>query len=718
MTVPSSQDRRIWLAYCAAVACLAVFYVGFCLSPSSYALALRAFGIEQTGVVLGSPKALRSDEWAIWTPYLQIAVNNGFERVNATSPYGEDLRNFNALPLKDWALAFKPQFWAFFLVDPAYAFSLSHAAIYVAFLIGWPLALRALGFSVPMAIGGALLLFFSSYAQLWWTTTGPLLAGFPWILIVVLWRANPWAKLPLLAWLTATWLISHLYPPIVVVLGYVGAAAILAFRRDALAPGNVVACALAAALGIGATWLYLAEPMAVMSQTVYPGARNLGGGDFPPLMLLAHLFPFLVTGGGESLIGDNYLEVATGGSYLLLLILVFLDHGALLRAVGAATPEGRALRVSLAILAAALAMVLAWLLIPFPNWVGKPLLWHLVHPRRFVVALGALLLLLSLTALSRAPLRLGAARFAVAALLVAAGWAVSKWAVAPPEIKVGRMALLVVPFLALAAVAVRLPAQTSLRLAPSGALIAAALLANIAGFAGYNPLQSAWPIFHRPPTMRDAVLDAQQRENRQGWLVTGGYAGATLNGRGFRSIAHVLIAPQLSFFRPFFPALPEPQFREIFNRYAHIIVQPTQTPFVPAADVIVVPPDPFGGGMQLSPPRVELIDIPEPTASGGGNIDGIQRVGDILIVTGWMLADGRDGDRRVLALAEGAVAATAIADFRPDVAEALKDARLDRSGFVLRLEMAPGAATPARLCLWSDANAFGRRLLAGGRGCA
>ena len=43
-----------------------LLYVAFKLSPSSYAIVLKNdFHAENTGLILGDPRGIRSDEWAI-----------------------------------------------------------------------------------------------------------------------------------------------------------------------------------------------------------------------------------------------------------------------------------------------------------------------------------------------------------------------------------------------------------------------------------------------------------------------------------------------------------------------------------------------------------------------------------------------------------------------------------------------------------------------------
>ena len=95
-------------SFAAGVLLLALGCVALAWTPSSYGALLDTLGASGEGLVVGEPREIRSDEWAVWTPYIQATVNNDFQRINETSIYREDLRNFNGLPLLDWALFFKP----------------------------------------------------------------------------------------------------------------------------------------------------------------------------------------------------------------------------------------------------------------------------------------------------------------------------------------------------------------------------------------------------------------------------------------------------------------------------------------------------------------------------------------------------------------------------------------------------------------------------------
>jgi hypothetical protein len=147
---------------------LSIIYVAFCLTPSFYGIVLSMFGMNSDGLFWGNPRAIRSDEWAVWTPYFQSIINNDFSRYNNISLYSEDFRGFSALPIYDWALIFKTLLWPFILFSDAYAFSIHHALIMLTFVIGWKQLMDRL---IPQAlqyfISGlfSLLLFFSGFVQ-------------------------------------------------------------------------------------------------------------------------------------------------------------------------------------------------------------------------------------------------------------------------------------------------------------------------------------------------------------------------------------------------------------------------------------------------------------------------------------------------------------------------------------------------------------------------
>ena len=80
------------------MALLCILYVALALTPSSYSLAYEYLGLTPQQPLLGTARYIRTDEWMVFTPYIQIAVNNDFGQFNAHSAYHESLRTFQALP--------------------------------------------------------------------------------------------------------------------------------------------------------------------------------------------------------------------------------------------------------------------------------------------------------------------------------------------------------------------------------------------------------------------------------------------------------------------------------------------------------------------------------------------------------------------------------------------------------------------------------------------
>jgi hypothetical protein len=670
-----------------AILLLGAGYTALEWTPSSYALVLERLAIEDTGLVAGRPRAIRQDEWLRWTPFIQAAVNNDLGRHNERSLYREDLRGVEGLPLSDWALVFKPYFWPFLLTAPARAFSFFHAAWMALFLIGYERLFRALGSPRSHAALASLTLFFSSFAQTWWTTFGPVIAGFPWVLLLVLARlAPPWKVLGL-AYVSAAWLLGNFYPPIQATLGFAAAVVLLALRPEALRPARLVPCVLGVALGGGLVLLYFHDFLFAMADTVYPGRRITGGGGEPPLQWLGHLLPALPMSGYRNLVNGNVCEASTVGTWLPLLLLFFTDWTGLRAKLRARDASGRPGAWPLAVLAAGVLATSLWMFAPLPPALGAPLLWNRVPPIRMWYACGLLLVLLALVALRMAPLRLSAARLAGFAATVLGAWVVSE----------GLLARAPSPSLADASVLLPLGAVFALRRrlahALPTALLASAALANALAFGGFNPIQSARPIFERADSPARRALDRLSQRHPRGWLVLAGDHGAWQNGWGYPAATHVLLAPQLDFFRALLPQTPEPMLQWFFNRSTYVKLGLLDEIRLHDDVQISVPITAF------DPPTLPVEVVAE--ASGRHPRAGVVHrrspflqddvVG--LQLTGWGRLDGSRPEPR-LRVVTGLPVRRAVAHPLLDASAAreLGDPELVLSGFALRLdlELEPG----------------------------
>ncbi len=123
----------------------------------------------------------------------------------------------------------------------------------------------------------------------------------------------------------------------------------------------------------------------------------------------------------------------------------------------------------------------------------------------------------------------------------------------------------------------------------TAALLAVVVSSNIIVFGRFNPLQSAKPIFNVPQTAFVKNLWDEKNFNQEGFFVRKELLGSVANGLGLPSIDHVLYAPQLKFFRCYFPKMPEEQFNHVFNRYLHVRLEEVSEPKNIQLDVSAVP---------------------------------------------------------------------------------------------------------------------------------
>src|SRR5262245_26460699 len=143
-----------------------------------------------------------------------MTLRSGFQRFDRTPPYFEDLRTLYAMPIRDWAIVFKPQFWLFFITSPATAYSFYHFILIAMFVVGFTALFVQLGGRELHSFLMALVLFFASYTQYWWDgASNFFLPFFPWIVLAPMWRLSLGARLLLFYWLLVCGLLTYFYPP-------------------------------------------------------------------------------------------------------------------------------------------------------------------------------------------------------------------------------------------------------------------------------------------------------------------------------------------------------------------------------------------------------------------------------------------------------------------------------------------------------------------------
>jgi hypothetical protein len=685
------SDRKITTWFLAAVAFAGLIYVCFELTPSSYGIFLETLKATDAGPIFGSARGIRSDEWSVATPLIQVSIRNGFRRVNETSIYHEDLRNFAALPLKDWSLIFKPQVWGFFVLPPALAYAIYFAFYMCGFLAGYYLLFRWLGTPAWLSVAVTMLVYFSGFTQFWWTIYGPLLAWLPWVLLAVL-RPMPWWRKSLLcAWVFPTFVFSQAYPILLITLMWGAVVLILAYRPAVLrSPGDMAAVAIGVAV-LGVVFvLYFGEVITIMRNTVYPGHRIAPPGGTSKLAALSEILPFVSFRLGDYLNfdGENICEIGALGSFLPLLTLCVMRYRAL--------RDHAVVRRSLIVLLSGFVAITLWEVAPVPAWIGHILVWDRGGSQRWLFTSGLLLTMAAMLIWSNQLISAHPLRIQIFVLLgpVASIFVKFAWLIHQGETKdlillqCRRDVLLCGVAVVVGLAAWFIPA--AYRLYP---LLGVVVLMNVYVFGRFNPIQSAEPIFNVPET--DLVHDMREKAATYpgGVLYDTQSFGATLNGLGFRSVAHVLMAPRLTFFRSYFPAMDAERFNQVFNRYAHIRLSLEPMPVSIQSDQIEVPREVFVPvrnvrRVVLGPAQAGVCAQP-----AEGAIEGVSSEGATLTINGWAPWRAETGEQGVRVLSARSLRPGVLSTVqRPEVAEALRDYGFVKSGFQLRISSADGKA--------------------------
>ena len=675
-------------------------------TPSSYGLFLQELGAPEAGPAVGYARAIRSDEWAISTPLFQAAVRNGFNRYNETSLYREDMRTFYPLPLKDWALVFKPQVWAFFVAPPDIAYAIYWALFFCACLCGYQALFRELGADVWLASCASLIVYFCGYSQYIWTTFGPLLALYPWVLLIVLRPMRWWVKSLICLYAFPVFLLSHTYPTLLIALAW-GAIAILwaAQGRALFSWRRMVPVALGIAMAIAVVAIYFHDIIPAMANTQYPAKRVVHAGSLQPSIVLAEIFPFLTTSlnGYQELIGLNIVEIGNLGSFLPLLTLCLMDFRKVL--------ADRTLVRGLAALLGLFAGLTAWQLLPVPQWMVHALLWDTGPAGRSMFTSGLMLTVASVMIWARGHISASWQRI-VAFLIVGPVFSVAlKIALFHREFGQSHWDIGLAIWAVLAG-AVALAGKVERRGLTMLGLVA---LLNIVGFGRFNPLQSAEPIFHVPDVDVLHELDKEAEKSPGHVIVDERFFGSTLNGLGYKSFSHVLTVPQLAFFRKYFPTMAADRFDVVFNRYARIQISDDAVPSSPWNDVTVVPID------AVTPPQnVRHVEIGANAASvcalpAGGAISSAKAEGNRLTIEGWApwLKETKEQGLRIAGPLAMQIEKLETV-MRPDLAEGRQDYRYVKCGFRLVVSGKDGAPRLADLTVVAEGTDDGVVRVSGG----
>jgi hypothetical protein len=333
--------------------------------------------------VVGTPKNIRIDEWAFHTPAI---LNQVFRRPAldvSDSAAGPDKTALLAnIPVRDFTTIFRPQFWGFFFLPPAYGFAFYWQFKALLLFTGVFSLLLLLTHSSWIAAFGALWYGFSPYTQ-WtysWPSLLPEMVGLLCIVLFTLFYMSVGQRLAFLLASAAVCISCMVnfalcaYVPHMIPLVWLGVFLciwwiisrwrVIVTRRLALARIGAV-CGTLLAIGVIMLFFYRnVQPVVdIIANTVYPGRRALASGTYPVSMLFSHFFSFWQDESHIPLpqVFGNICESA--GFLWLAPVTLFAMRGV--------ASEHAPKQQAYWILALFAALLVIWLLLRLPPWMGR-----------------------------------------------------------------------------------------------------------------------------------------------------------------------------------------------------------------------------------------------------------------------------------------------------------------------------------------------------------
>ena len=270
------------------------------------------------GLIAGTAKGIRMDEWLVQTPWIWSQTNQDppFPLMNRNVGNGAAPLLTN-LPVAHWTMFFRPQMWGFFALNKERAFAFNWNFKWFGLLLGGFLFLRIIARGNNfLALGGALILLFSSYVQ-WFFSTPTCMPEMISMVFFGLWALDllfrtksRWAIVGAGAILLIAieQFVFCCYPRFQIPLAYLALALVVAggfhYRRrsdnlrDDARPFRI--CVLMAVLITAAALLWqwhreVAVSIKEIQSLVYPGQVVSNGGSFPWYFFLAPFLEFSMT---------------------------------------------------------------------------------------------------------------------------------------------------------------------------------------------------------------------------------------------------------------------------------------------------------------------------------------------------------------------------------------------------------------------------------------
>lgn len=568
-------DRKV-LIFLGVLLLLLALGTVFKLHGSSIGMWNRQFPdrAPDAGILMGTPKRIRIDEWAFITPAIvsQARSRPPFSVSNTRWGPARAPLIMN-LPVRHWSVFVRPQFWGFFVLDLERAFAFYWNMKAFLLLGGLFLLLMLLtGNDFGVSLLGTAWVYFSGFTQWWYSTPAmlPEMVGCVALLLV----ATHYLALSSRRWVIgASALVFSLclldavlsfYPAFQVPLFYLGIAVLVGSLGPRLAAGAPrralafrIVCAVAALSAVaGLLGLYYRDAkqaIDLIRGTIYPASRTSSGGEVTLAQVFSGLYGLFMS---EQNFPRKWFNVCEASNFVLLFpvpALALLWWAWRRRRV-------TALEWSLIIY---LIVVLSWMTVGWPHMVAVASGFGLSQGTRSLLGLGLASIVLCCVFLANSRVELPGG---IAPKLVVATSMLALLVVYALEFNHATEGFATSDQLALVTLLTG-AAGYALLARKRIAFAACMLVPSIWSYGLVNPLAvGLGPIVGT--SLYQQVSPVIRRDPDARWAVYGGYIGADLfKAAGAQVFNGTKFVPPLEDFRVIDPASSADS---IYNRYAHI----------------------------------------------------------------------------------------------------------------------------------------------------
>jgi hypothetical protein len=556
-----------------------ITYVLFRFIPSSFSLALQQLGAKNDGLLFGSPRPIKSDEWTTLTP----SIISRIVHPNLNSFYNHSAYILNdPLPRDGIRKMFQPFSWGFFF-EPALGYSIYLTASFVIGVIFWPAALRLLGLKRTTSIIGGLSIMFSPFVIGWYTHRPGIYGLLPLLIYIFIKEfKSPLPKFLISFWMGVVYLEFTFYPP-ETILSLHFAILIILYRGNLKENFKDYWPPLLGYLSAGMFYVLVNwsvwEPY---GSTLYPGQRKVESGLLPMESFFTQFFPI---GFGQSYVTQfapsNELESATFSS-IFVMVIIFLTR----------KQSDKRFNYRLSIFYAALLIVSLFEIVPSMGFLGKFTLLDRVPPNRSLFLSGLLITFIALQHLDRRSPAITRLRIFLVTITLFAIY------LTPPiiarfennsnySLEFNRSDI----FLAASTLLIGGLALSFKSIGITRCIILLSLPLWVIS-AHWNPIASSKTFFQPIKSPVVSALENIENSTASGKVAVYGFPGLVLNAAGFVTITDRSDIPDLKTLRKMFPNLTKSDFELIFNRAAEIRIDPdqfTKTPLLLQANLVTIP---------------------------------------------------------------------------------------------------------------------------------